>query len=55
MITTLSSLKIRLKIDEFDTDNDALLTNLIGLVGDRFDAECNRKFERGFRRFGGGQ
>lgn len=46
MITTLTSLKARLKIDEFDLTEDTLLTNLILHLGDRFDAVCNRKFER---------
>lgn len=46
MITTLSNLKARLKIDEFDTSEDALLTFLIQHCGERFDLDCNRKFER---------
>ncbi len=46
MITTLSTLKARLKIDEFDTTEDTLLTFLIQHCGERFDQECNRKFER---------
>lgn len=46
MITTLNNLKARLKIDEFDTVDDATLTFLIQHCGERFDKECNRKFER---------
>lgn len=47
MITTLASLKTRIKLDQFDTDEDTLLTNLIKHCGDRFDADCNRTFARG--------
>lgn len=46
MITTLSTLKTRLKIEEFDTAEDTLLTSLIQHIGERFDQECNRKFAR---------
>lgn len=46
MITTLAHLKTRLKIEEFDLADDATLTFLIQHCGERFDRECNRKFER---------
>ena len=46
MITTLAHLKARLKQDEFDPTDDALLTSMILHCGERFERECNRKFER---------
>lgn len=44
MLTQLSTVKARLLIT--DTVSDALLTNVIAAVSERFDRECNRKFAR---------
>jgi hypothetical protein len=46
MLTQLNTLKARLGIDLFDTQDDVLLTNFILLCTGRFEQECNRKFER---------
>jgi len=47
MLTQLSTLKIRLGLELFDTTDDILLTNIIKLVSARIAAECNRRFEYG--------
>ncbi len=47
MLTQLSTLKSRLGLDQFDTTDDVLLTNILNLVSARFSAECNRVFEYG--------
>ncbi len=46
MLTQLSTLKSRLGILETDTQFDALLTNTLGAVGERFDKECRRRLAR---------
>ena len=47
MLTQLSTLKTRLGLDQFDTTDDVLLTNILNLVSARFSAECNRVFDYG--------
>ena len=47
MLTTLLNLKSRLGLDAFDTNDDALLTNLLKHVSARFAAECHRVFDYG--------
>src|SRR6266853_4933752 len=47
MLTQLSTLKTRLGLDQFDTTDDGLLTNILNLVTARFSAECNRVFDYG--------
>src|SRR2546423_15274180 len=46
MLTTLSTVKIRLAIDEFDLSFDAILTNAINAISFRFDNETNRTLAR---------
>src|SRR2546423_9877375 len=46
MLTTLSTVKIRLAIDEFDLSFDAILTNAINAISFRFDKETNRTLAR---------
>lgn len=46
MLTTLSTLKPRLTILDTDTQYDALLTNAIKAVSERFDKETNRILAR---------
>jgi Phage gp6-like head-tail connector protein len=46
MLTTLDTLKARLKIDLADTTDDAQLTRFLKHVSTRFERECNRKFDR---------
>jgi hypothetical protein len=46
MLTQLSSLKSRLRLDSFDVDDDTLLTNYIKHASGRFARECNRIFDR---------
>ena len=47
MLAQLSTLKQRLGLDAFDTNDDALLTNLLKHVSARFSAECHRVFDYG--------
>jgi len=47
MLAQLSTVKTRLAIDQADTADDVLLTNLIKLASGRFSRECNRVFDRG--------
>ncbi len=42
MLTTLSTLKSRLGLTEFDVKDDAILTNALNAVSTRFDKESNR-------------
>ncbi len=46
MLTQLSTVKARCKLDEFDVADDVLLTNFIKHATDRFNRECNRLFAR---------
>jgi hypothetical protein len=46
MLTQLSTVKARLALLDTDTQFDALLTNAIKAVSERFDKECNRTFAR---------
>ena len=46
MLTTLSTLKTRLAIDQADPTHDALLTSAIKSVSARFDKETNRTLAR---------
>src|SRR5947209_13732732 len=46
MLTQLSTLKTRLRLNSFDLDDDPLLTSLINHASGRFAKECNRIFER---------
>ena len=46
MLAQLTTLKARLKIEEFDTADDALLTIFLNAMSGRFQKECNRKFDR---------
>jgi hypothetical protein len=46
MLTTLSTVKIRLAIDLADSQLDPLLTNAIAAVSVRFDLECRRTLAR---------
>ena len=46
MLTQLSTIKLRLAIDEFNVQYDTLLTNAINAVSTRFDQECNRTLAR---------
>jgi len=46
VLTTLSTLKARLGIDEFDLSSDAILTNAINAISVRFDRETNRTLAR---------
>ena len=47
MLTTLTKIKARLKLETADVVDDALLTNFLNLVSNRFDSECRRTFARG--------
>src|SRR5260221_3096336 len=47
MLTQLSTLKTRLGLDQFDTTDDVLITNILNLVSARFSAQCNRVFDYG--------
>src|SRR5206468_11116698 len=47
MLTQLSTIKTRLGLEQFDTTDDATLTNLLKHVSARFAAECNRIFDYG--------
>lgn len=46
MLTQLATVKARLGIPPAQTKDDVTLTGFINLVSNRFDAHCNRKFER---------
>ncbi len=46
MLTTLTTLKLRLGIPDADITKDTLLTLAIRAVSARFDAECNRALAR---------
>ncbi len=46
MLTTLSTLKSRLGLTEFDVKDDAILTNALNAVSARFDKESNRTLAR---------
>ncbi len=46
MLTTLSTLKARLGLTEFDVKDDAILTNALNAVSARFDKESNRTLAR---------
>ncbi len=46
MLTQLSTVKSRLGILDTDLQYDALLTNAIKAVSERFDHECNRRLAR---------
>ncbi len=46
MLTQLSTLKSRLRLNSFDLDDDTLLTNYIKHASGRFALECNRIFDR---------
>lgn len=47
MLTQLSTLKMRLGLEAFDTTNDILLTNVILQASARFACECHRVFDYG--------
>src|SRR5881628_1068111 len=47
MLTQLTTIKTRLRLDSFDLDDDPLLTGLIKHASGRFAKECNRIFDRG--------
>lgn len=44
MLTTLSTVKTRLRLDDSDVRDDALLTNFIALASARFENDANRSF-----------
>src|SRR2546423_5256980 len=46
MLTQLSTLKTRLRIDQFDLQYDAILTSAIKGASQRFEKECNRTLAR---------
>lgn len=46
MLTTLATVKERLKLEIYDPVDDALLTRIISGVSGRFDRHCNRTFAR---------
>src|SRR2546425_297879 len=46
MLTQLSTVKSRLRLNSFDLDDDTLLTNYIKHASGRFALECNRIFDR---------
>src|SRR3989442_844127 len=45
MLTTITALKARLGIEQFETTDDLLITSMLKHVSARFEAECNRRFE----------
>jgi len=47
MLTQLTTVKTRLRLNSFDIDDDSLLTGLIKHASGRFAKECNRIFDRG--------
>jgi hypothetical protein len=46
MLTQLSTVKTRLRLNSFDVDDDTLLTGLIKHASGRFALQCNRFFDR---------
>src|SRR5712671_6945235 len=46
MLSTLSSVKLRLAIPDLDVTNDALLTTFLTAISARFDKETNRTLTR---------
>ncbi len=46
MLTTLSTVKSRLGLTEFDVKEDAILTNALNAVSARFDKESHRTLAR---------
>jgi hypothetical protein len=46
MLTQLPTVKARLGLAAYETNDDALLANFIRLVSARFELECNRRFAR---------
>ena len=46
MLSTLSSVKLRLAIGEFDVQYDTLLTNALTALSARFDKDTNRTLTR---------
>ena len=47
MLAQLSTLKLRLGIEQFETTDDALLISLLQYVSGRFSCECHRIFDYG--------
>src|SRR5438046_2335613 len=47
MLAQLSTIKARLGLEQFDTTDDLVLTNLLRHVSARFALECNRVFDYG--------
>jgi len=47
MLTQLTTIKTRLRLNSFDLDDDPFLTGLIQHASGRFARECNRIFDRG--------
>jgi len=47
MLAQLSTIKARLGLEQFDTTDDSILTNLLRHVSARFAIECNRIFDYG--------
>ena len=47
MLCQLSTIKTRLGLEQFDTTDDLVLTNLLRHVSGRFAIECNRIFDYG--------
>ena len=47
MLAQLSTIKSRLGLEQFDTTDDLILTNLLRHVSARFALECNRTFDYG--------
>ena len=47
MLTQLSTIKARLGLEQFDTTDDLVHTNLLRHVSGRFAIECNRIFDYG--------
>src|SRR5829696_1137616 len=46
MLTQLSTVKSRLRLESFDVADDTLLTNYLKHASGRFAQECNRIFDR---------
>jgi hypothetical protein len=46
MLTTLETIKSRLRIDAFDTGDDILLNRFLRHASARIEMECNRRFAR---------
>src|SRR5689334_13097762 len=47
MLTLLSTVKTRLRLDDSDVRDDDILSNFIDLVSARFENDCNRSFTFG--------